>query len=136
MDITINYLAVLVAAIVNMVVGSLWYGPVFGKTWMGLMGFTPESMKNMKLSAMQAMALGFVTSLIMAYVLAHFVFMSGAIDAGGALTLAFWIWLGFMLTTAASSFLWEGKPFKLFVLNAAEQFVALLLMTLVITLWQ
>ncbi|HLD39833.1 MAG TPA: DUF1761 family protein, partial [Candidatus Nanoarchaeia archaeon] len=33
-----NYLAVLVAAIAAYVVGFLWYGPVFGKKWMALMG--------------------------------------------------------------------------------------------------
>ncbi len=135
-NIMINWWAVLAAAVVNMVVGSIWYGPLFGKLWQGLMGFTPESMKNMKLSAPQAMAMGFVTALVMAYVLAHFVVIAGAVDATHAFELAFWIWLGFMLPLCAGSYIWEGKPAKLFVLNAAEALVALFLMALVLVMWQ
>ncbi len=39
----VNYLAVLVAAIVGMVVGFIWYSPkVFGKMWMKLSGVNPK----------------------------------------------------------------------------------------------
>jgi len=136
MDIVINYLAVLVAAVLNMVVGFFWYGPVFGKMWKDLMGFTDQSMQNMKLTATQAMIGGFITSLIMAYVLAHFVVIYGAVGIAGAFELAFWIWLGFMATVCLGSFLWEGKSFKLFLLNTANQFVSLFLMTVVLVMWQ
>ncbi|MDP2789070.1 MAG: DUF1761 domain-containing protein [bacterium] len=135
MEIPINWLAVLVAGVVNMIVGYLWYGPVFGKMWKELMGFTDESMNLMTMKPMTAMAYGFVVSLVMAYVLAHFAFTSGAIDIMGALTLAFWVWLGFLATTSISSYLWEGKPFKLFILNAVEQLVATSLMAIVLVLW-
>ena len=135
MEISINWVAVLVAALVNFVVGWIWYGPLYGNVWKGLMGFTDESMKSMKLSAMQAMVGGFITSLVMAYVLSHFVVIFGAIGIAGAFELAFWVWLGFVATTSISAFLWEGKPFKLFVLNAGEQLVALFLMSLVLVMW-
>ncbi len=134
MDISINWLAVLVAGIVNMAVGFVWYGPLFGKTWKSLMGFTDESMKSMKMTSTQAMVGGFITALIMAYVLAHFMGLLGIADLGAAMQLACWIWLGFMATVMVGSYLWEGKPFKLFVLNAVEGFVAIHLMALVIFL--
>ena len=135
MEISINYLAVLAAGVVNMVVGYLWYGPLFGKMWKSLMGFTDESMKSMKMKPMTAMAFGFVVSLVMACALSRFVLLAGAINVMGAWQLAFWVWLGFLATTSISGFLWEGKPFSLFVLNAAEQLVAVFLMTLVLVLW-
>jgi len=140
MEISINYLAVVVAAIANMAVGYLWYGPVFGKQWKALMGFTPESMKQMKITPQMAMVGGVVTSLIMAYVLAHFINLgmayfpdASALKAG--IHTAFWAWLGFTATTIASSFLWEGKPFNLFLLNASQSFVALIVMSLILVLW-
>lgn len=34
-------LAVVLAAVVSMIVGWLWYGPLFGKQWMALMGWKP-----------------------------------------------------------------------------------------------
>ncbi|MEN9341773.1 MAG: hypothetical protein RIQ54_29 [Candidatus Parcubacteria bacterium] len=141
MEVTINYAAVITAAIVNMAVGMLWYGPLFGRQWQKLMEFTPESMKSMKLTPVQAMLGGVVTALLLSVVLANdaFVWANFMNDSGTAifaLKLAFWIWLGYVATTQAGSFLWEGKPFALFVLNAAESFVALLAMSLVLVLWK
>ncbi|SRR5258708_6005634 len=136
MQIAVNYWAILVAAIVNMTVGSLWYGPLFGKMWKGLMGFSDQAMKSMKLTMWQAIFMGFLTALIMAYVLAHFVSIAGAVGIAGAWQLAFWVWLGFMLTITAGSFIWEGKPLRLFVLNAAQQLVSLFLMALVLVMWR
>ncbi|MDO8488446.1 MAG: DUF1761 family protein [bacterium] len=34
----VNYLAILAAAVLSMVLGFLWFGPLFGQTWMKLMG--------------------------------------------------------------------------------------------------
>jgi len=141
MEISINYWAVLVAALSYMVVGSLWYGPLFGKQWMKLAGLTKESMKSMPLTAAQAMAGGLVTAFIMAFVLAHDAFVWGDFYAGTksagtmSFALGFWIWLGYVATTQAGSWLWEGKPFKLFALNAASTFVSLQVMAAILTYW-
>jgi hypothetical protein len=39
------------------------------------------------------------------------------------------------MTTSAGKWLWEGKSFTLFVLNAAHGFVSLFAMALVFVLW-
>ncbi|MCE9548794.1 DUF1761 domain-containing protein [Candidatus Nomurabacteria bacterium] len=135
MQITVNLWAVLVAAIVHMAVGFFWYGPLFGKTWKHLMGFTNESMKHMKLTPHQSIAMGFVTAFIMAYVLGYLGLLLGVFGVAGAWKLAFWMWLGFLVTNTASSYIWEGKPFKLFLLNASAQLVSLFLMALVLVTW-
>ena len=131
MEIAINYGAVVACAIVSMGIGGLWYGPVFGSFWMRLLGTTKEEMKAMKLSPAAAMGIMFALSLLMFYVLAHaigfgssYTNMSGV--AGGMMG-AFWYWLGFVLPLTAGSFLWEGKSWKLWALNAAYYFVTLLL---------
>jgi hypothetical protein len=141
-EITINYAAVLLAAVANMVVGMLWYGPLFGKQWQALMGFNADSMKSMKMTAAQAIFGGCVTALIMAFVLAHDAFVWGdffGASVGGvmfAFQLAFWIWLGYVATVQAGAVLWEGKPWKLFMLNAAQSLVSLFAMALVLTFWK
>ena len=38
----INWLAVLVAALSTFILGGLWYGPLFGRTWMRASGMTEE----------------------------------------------------------------------------------------------
>lgn len=35
---TVNVIAIIGAAVVSVIVGSLWYGPVFGKQWIAEMG--------------------------------------------------------------------------------------------------
>ncbi|MSR70506.1 DUF1761 domain-containing protein [Candidatus Kaiserbacteria bacterium] len=136
MDITINYLAVIAAAVVAYAVGALWHSPAgFGKYWMHLMGFTEGHMKSMPLSPAQAMSIGFVVTLLMAYVLAHFVVLVGATTWQVALQLGFWLWLGLVAPTLANGWLWEGKSPKLFVFNAAYALVNVEVMVLILGLW-
>ncbi len=137
MDIDINYLAVLVAALAAYAVGAVWYSPVgFGKWWMKEMGISKGEMRKMPLTATQAMSLGFVFTLLLSYVFAHFVVLVGVKDIASALTLGFWTWLGFGFTTLSYSWLYEGKSIRLFLFNAAHLLVALLAMSLVYGLWQ
>ncbi len=127
----VNYVAVVAAAIAGMIVGMLWYGPLFGKKWMKPMGFSGKGMKSMKMKAQTSMALGFVAVLISSFVLAHFV---SGIGLTNALAVGFLLWLGFMLPISAGSVLWEGKDSELFYLNAAHGLVGMLVMSAVIAL--
>ena len=131
----INYLAVLVAAIASMALGMLWYGPLFGKLWMKLSGITPQSMKKMKLTPKAAMTMGFIGTLVTAYVLSHFVDLLGVTTWSGAAQFAFWAWLGLVAPVQLGAYLWEGKPFKLFVLNTAYNLVVLIVMTGIVAVW-
>ena len=42
----INHLAVFVCVILLHVIGFLWYGPLFGRTWMNMVGLNPESTQS------------------------------------------------------------------------------------------
>lgn len=137
MPIPINYLAVLAAGVASMVIGGLWYGPVFGKIWISLMGFTEEQMKAAKEKGVAKLyVINFIASLVMAFVLAHNAFAWESAGAGGALQLAFWTWLGFIVPVMLGSVLWEGKKVKLFVLNAAYYLVSVCAMALVLVWWK
>lgn len=47
-----NFLALFLIALIPLVIGFVWYGPLFGNAWMKEMGFTKESLegKNMTLT--------------------------------------------------------------------------------------
>src|SRR3989338_4979270 len=105
--VNINYLAVLVAAIASMVVGFLWYGPLFGKMWMKLMNFDKKKGEEAKKKGMRkTIALAFLTSLIMSYILAHFVRYAQAKTIADGAVLDFWLWIGFFATTQLGIVLW------------------------------
>ncbi|MBI5733132.1 DUF1761 domain-containing protein [Candidatus Jorgensenbacteria bacterium] len=132
---SINCLAVLVAAIVNFVIGAAWHGPLFGKHWMRLAGITHENMKAMKMTPKKAMTLGFVSVLVMTYVLAYFINALNITDVVGVFMFTFLVWLGFFATTLANSVLWEGKSAKLYLFNIAYQFVSLLITISILAFW-
>ena len=140
MEITVNYWAVLVAAIASMVVGSVWYGVLFRKSWMEMMGLTPDSMKEMNMTVNKAYLIQFIASLLMAYVLDHtLIYASAFTGASGlraGLMVGFWNWLGFIAPITLGVVLWEGKPWKLWCLNASNYLVSLLLMGVVLSAWQ
>ncbi len=137
----VNYWAVLACGVVSMVLGSLWYGPLFGKMWMGLMGLTDEHMKSAKQKGMgKSYALMFIGSLLMAYVLSHSLTFAGAyLNAAGVsagLMVGFWSWLGFIAPVTLGVVLWEGKPWKLWFLNNSYSLVQLLVFGVILALWQ
>ena len=136
-EVTINYAAVLVAAVAGMVLGALWYSPLlFGKMWMSLSGITDKQIGEAKKKGMtKSYILAFVGTLVMAYVLAHFVDYTQATTLAGGLQAGFWIWLGFVATTFLGMVLWEGKPWKLYFLNVAYYLVELLLMGAILASW-
>lgn len=135
----INYLSVIIAAIASMIIGFLWYGPLFGKQWMRLSGMTPQQIEQAKAGGMSSSYLiMFLGSLLMSYVLAHaLVFASTYLHAQGitaGLTAGFWNWLGFIMPVTLGSVLWDKKPWKLWILNNGYYLVTLLVMGSIIAL--
>ena len=69
----INWLAILVAAIVIFALGGLWYSPIlFAKRWIALQGRTEEQMRAQAASANMPLmyASAFVTGLLVAWAMA------------------------------------------------------------------
>ena len=132
----INYFAVLGASVASIVLGFLWYGPLFGKQWLQLMKFDKKKMSGMKNKGMgKTYAVMIVGTLVTSYVLAHFVDYLDATAIAGALQAAFWIWLGFVATVMLGTVLWEGKSWRLYFLNAAYWLVNLAVMAVILAVW-
>ena len=134
MNISVNYLSVLLAGVASMVVGFLWYSPfLFGNLWMNLSGLTKEKMEAAKAKGMgKSYFIAFLSSLVVAFVLAHFAKVWNAQGVSGAFALAFWPWLGFVATTEINSILWDNKPVNLYLLNIAHHLVSIFAMALVL----
>ena len=106
---------------------------------MGWGEMTPEKMKEMQKKARPAYAANFVGALIMAFVLSHaLVFASSYLHESGisaGLQTGFWNWLGFIAPVTLGSVLWDGKPMKLWMINAGYYLVGLLIMGVILALW-
>lgn len=129
----INYVAVLVAGIAAMALGSVWYGPLFGKRWMKLMGFNEKSMKSMKMSVTKSMSFGFLSALVTAGVLAVLLDYAAASTITASLTIGAWVWLGFLATKGLGAVLWENKSWGLFFLNTSYDLVNILMIAAILS---
>jgi hypothetical protein len=134
----IKYPAVLVATLVHYILGGLWYSPVlFGNKFIQLINWTPEKLQQVQSeSHAKELVIAFVMSLILVYILAHFVQYTKATNAVGGLQTAFWLWLGFVVTTQLPTVIFEGRAFGLFAINVAYQFVGCSLAGIILAVWR
>ncbi len=132
----INYLAIFLCGVLSMVIGFLWYGPLFGKEWMRLVGMTDKKMEEAKKGMQMTYAISFLSSLVMAWILAHFIWYAapGNVTLAIGLKTAFWGWVGLVATTHASRYLFnpDQKPWKLYFLEMGYYLVTILGMAVVI----
>ena len=134
----INYAAVAVSALAYWLLGGLWYSPLlFARPFVALMRYTPE-----QVAAIQAAGEGrqlfvaLLISLLLAYVLAHFVRFTGAETARTGLLAGFWLWLGFVATTNLETVLFESRPLGLYLINNGYHLVGLLGMGALLAVWR
>ena len=134
----INYPAVVASAVGYWVLGALWYSPLlFARPFIALKGWTPE-----QVAALQAQShageigAAFISSLVLAYVLAHFVKFTGAETARTGVLTGFWLWLGFVVTTNLETVLFEGRPVGLYLINNGYHLVGMLGMGALLAAWK
>ncbi len=136
----VNYWAVLVAALANFIIGFLFHGPLFGKTWMRLANVTPTG--NEKFSDMYGqMFWNYVANVVFAYVLAVvYLFASTSPHMGGSgavngMVCAFWVWLGFVVTSSSMEVIWMKRSKKLWMFEMVSSLVSILAMGAIIAAW-
>lgn len=118
--------SILVVAIANMLLGSLWYSPVlFGQLWMKLSHHHSPPKKGM----MKAYIGGFITAFVTAFVLSYFFSKFGIYTMAEASCFAFMVWLGFLATAGFGGVLWEKKPVKLYLIHVGFSLVSLQVMS-------
>ena len=133
---SISLIGVIGATIASIVIGFIWYGPLFGKLWITMMGWTPEEIDSQKQSGMaKSYTLMTLGSLVSAYILGNFVQLAGAVTAWDGITVGFFAWLGFAVPLLLSSVIWEGKPWKLYGLNTGYQLAAWCAMGAILAIW-
>lgn len=126
----INYVAVLLAALTAFFLGYFWYSVIFTKPWQKLIGMKSAGGKVETPNLGKLLIGSFILELIMAFNLAAFIgkdadWMFG-LGAGLAAGLG-WVSLAFGV-----NYMFEGKPFKLWLINASYNTVVFALMGLII----
>ncbi len=129
----VNYLAVLVAALVPMLVGGLWYSKMlFAGAWMAEAGLKEEELTN----PAPAMIKSVIASLVLAYGLAILMKHMGVADLkAGALTGFF---TAILIVGGASfpNYAFEGKSIRHFAIHMGATLVGMTAMGAILGAWQ
>ena len=129
----INYLAVVVAAIISFVIGGVWYSPImFAKAWMKENGFEEEDLKNANMG--KIFGSSFILALIISFNLAAFIGPQGDLTFG--LFAGFAAGFGWVAMSIGTMYLFERRSFKLFLINAGYQIVTYTIMGGILGVWK
>jgi len=121
-----------------MIIGSIWYGPLFGKIFMDAMGmkeWSPKQKAEMKKRMVLTYIVQFIGSIVMFYVLAGLIVGFGHLDLIGGIETALILWIGIIVPLKLGDALWGGKM-KLFWLSIGNMLITLLAAGIIIGVWK
>ena len=132
----INFLAVILAAVVAFGLGAVWYSPLlFAKQWMEFNGYGPEHVKAMQANAKKAYGISFVCQLVIAFALALLIAITHMSALSAGIKLALVCWLGFAVSLGLMANVYSNKPIKAFMLDAGYQLVYFVVMGIILVSW-
>ena len=131
---SVNWLAIVVAAIASMALGFGWY-MALGKRWMGALGKTRE-----QIMAQGNQATPYILAALMQLVMAYFLALLtpkvlGATTVADGVQMGFWLWLGFVITGMIINHRYQGAKWSLTLIDGGYLLGVLLLQGIVIGLF-
>jgi hypothetical protein len=132
----INWLAVVLAAIVQIAIGFAWYGYLFQAPWMAAVGIPPEAAAAADGAAMAApMIVSVLSAFAIAILLSLIVSHSNDWGVLGGLGWGFLLWLLLALPMHAIPNVWAGRDWMLTIIDGGEALAALLAAGFIIGIW-
>ena len=141
----LNWPAIITAVVAAFVFGFLWYGPLFGKPWAKAMGLKMDKKPDANFMS-KALGLQVIGLFLTTYVLAHSgqvwrpsvwgVGNDGASNACYGFMAGVFTWIGFYVPMQFGKVSWEGRPWKLFFINTAHDFLNLQIISQILANWR
>jgi hypothetical protein len=125
----VNWLAIIIAALANMVIGFLWYGTwAFGKSWMKLSGHTMgEGFQPGPLYLMTAVA-----AVVQAITMAWLIGQTGANSGAAGAIVGLYVGMGIVAAAMFAEVLFAGRHPRLFAIVAGYSVLALVVQGMII----
>jgi hypothetical protein len=129
MQIPVNYLAVVIAALAGFGLGAIWY-MTLAKPWLRAIGKTEEEVKARGSAVPFAVAI--IALLLMSWMLAGLMGHLAQITVRGGVMTGFFVWVGFVITTMAVNHAFGGAKPMLTLIDGLYWLATLLIMGAVI----
>jgi hypothetical protein len=142
MELLINIPAILVAVLLNFILGFVWFTLLFGQLWGREMGYDPtvKAETSVMVKGMLFMLIGnFLFAWVFAHNIAAWTFVPDVKEmspAANAISAAVFTWLGFYVPGHLGSTVWEKKSWTLFAINAGYNLVSLLVVAFILCYWR
>jgi hypothetical protein len=141
MPLHVNIIAVLVAVVINFILGFLWYAALFAKAWTKEMGYDANMRPDRK-AIMKGMVLMVIGNFLFAWVLAFYLAGWQYIPGANKMTpfvmginSAISVWIGFFAPVHLSRVVWEKHSWKLFFINSGYHLAATAIIALILSYW-
>jgi len=131
----LNYLAIAVAWIISVVLGSFWYSPAgFGKLWSQLSGV--DMMKTPKKESTRAITVVVFSSLLQAFFLALILNSLQVNSIGNGIVIALVLWFGFTALTTIGNTLYQRQSWKFWWLNSSFFLIVMVINGIILSVWK
>jgi hypothetical protein len=129
----INFLAVVIAAVVAWLVSAGWYMSL-GKIYQAAQGKTPEQCKvdMKKPGAFLPFIYAFIGNLVIASMLAGVLGHLGQVTLKNGVISGAFLWFGFILTTMVVNFCFSGRDKRLLLIDLGNWLIVMVVMGAVI----
>jgi hypothetical protein len=128
-----NYAAVVVCAVAYWLLGALWFGFLFSRSWMALEQLTEEQARTM--NPVLPYVVSFLLNLAIAYVLSQICLWRNAVTAARGASLGILLWIGFVGPITYTTYMYEMRSPQLFAINQFYPLVGLALMGAILGAW-
>jgi len=141
MELKINIAAILVAVVVNFVLGFIWYTPLFGKIWGKEMGHYPNVKPDNK-EMIKGMLFMVIGNFLFAWVFAHNIAAWGFVPEvkgmgtiSNIISSSVFTFLGFYFPGLLGSTVWQRKSWTLVAIDGGYNLVSLLVVATILSYW-
>lgn len=128
----VNWIAVLIGTVFNMALGTLWYGPLFGKLWRKIVKMEQEDLQSSAVMYLLPLIMALISSYILAVLiegLAITVWWQG-------LVIGVVIWLGIGSTAVFTTGTFENSPRGAWLLFTLYYLVVFAVEGVVFAVWK
>jgi hypothetical protein len=135
---SIHYPAIVVATIVSLLLGAIWYSPfVFGKAWIKEMHLTRADLKRNKEIGMWKIYFGaLICTFLAANILCFFIRITHAHTALTGGSMGALASLGLVATSSATNYLFQHKSAPLFMITMGHHLVSFIAMGAILGYWK
>jgi hypothetical protein len=134
-QVRLNYLAILVSALVYFGLQAVWF-TLFMKEWLAGIGKTAEELQQNGSSVVLAYAIAFIGALIMAAAISWFTQMTGRQTIVRGVLVGIAAWIGFVLTTWSAEYAFEGRGLRIFAVNTGISLIGMAVMGAILGAWK